>query len=48
MKTTTGVKINGTFFSREDFRELIQNLQETAKALREYKENVKNEEDGIF
>ena len=39
-----GVKINGTFFSREDFRELIQNLQETAKALREYKEAKENED----
>ena len=38
MKTTTGVKINGHVVGREDFKELILNLQATARALREFKE----------
>ena len=38
MAKTNGVKINGHVVGREDFRELIQNLQETARALKEYRE----------
>jgi len=45
MKTTTGVKINGHVVGREDFKELILNLQATARALREYKEGKEENKD---
>lgn len=43
-KNTMGVRINGHLVNREDFRELILNLQETARALKEYREEGKDNE----
>ena len=42
MATNNGVKINGHLMGREDFRELILNLQETARELKKYREEGKN------
>lgn len=43
MAKDKGIRINGHLMNREDFRELILNLQETARALKEYREEGKGE-----
>lgn len=43
MAKDMGIRINGHLMHREDFRELIQNLQETARELKKYREEGKGE-----